>query len=279
MRVSVIGFIIGGHLECIPVLQLIKVERPAGVIDDAGLVTSPARIGEPDGLTFFVCEWFGVFDGGGFGVKVGDVQCSTGNLSLESFLKFKTNFGLVNGQAESVQVPPFGQVTVDFLKDRFAIRLGGHKVITSALLRVGMINQNPPVGHAGVCPSMSTLVGKSDFLARFSSDLSRHDVVAAAIGIFSIPDGSVRAVTSPSLVEVGVLGIRNLMKPRTIGVDDTDRCLPHADLRMIFDTPEEDEFVPRFGPRWLEVPMTGRERFAFGCTEDVDMNLAILEVS
>ena len=69
------------------------------------------------------------------------------------------------------------------------------------------------------------------------------------------------------------------MKPRTIGVDDTDRCLPHADLRMIFDTPKEDEFIPRFGPRWLEVPMAGRERLAIGCAEDDDMNLAVLEVS
>ena len=111
-----------------------------------------------------------------------------------------------------------------------------------------MVNQNPPVGHAGVCPSMSTLVGKSDFLARFSSDFSCHDVVAPAIGILSVPDGGVRAVTSPSLVEVGVLGISNLMKPRSVGVNDTDRRLPHTDLRMIFDTPKEDEFVPRFGP-------------------------------
>ena len=159
------------------------------------------------------------------------------------------------------------------------MRLWSHQVITSTSLRVGMVDQNPPVGHAGVCPSMSTLVGKSDFLARFSSDFSCHDVVASAIGILSVPDGGVRAVTSPSLVEVGVLGIRNLMKPRTIGVDDTDRCLPHADLRMIFDTPEEDEFVTRFGPRWLEVRMSGRKLFAFGCAEDVDMNLAVLEVS
>ena len=104
-------------------------------------------------------------------------------------------------------------------------------------------------------------------------------MVAATTRILSIPDGRVRTVTSPSLVKVGVLGIRNLMKPRSVGVNDTDRCLPHADLRMIFDTPEEDEFVPRFGPRWLEVPMAGRERFAFGCAEDVDMNLAVLEVS
>ena len=279
MRVSVIGFIIGGHLTCIPVLQLIEVERPAGVIDDAGLIASPARIGEPDVLTLFVCEWLGVFDGAGLGVIVGNVQCSAGNLSLESFLKFKTDFGLVNGQAKSVQIPPFGQVTVDFLKDRFAMRLGGHQVITPALLRVGMINQNPPVGHTGVCPRVVSLVGKTDLLAGLPADLSRHDVVAAAIWIFSIPDRRVRAVTSPSLVEVGVLGIRNLMKPCSIGVDDTDRCLPHSDLRMIFDTPKEDQFVIRLGPGWLEVPMTGRERFAFGCTEDVDMNLAILEVS
>ena len=159
------------------------------------------------------------------------------------------------------------------------MRLWSHQVITSTSLRVGMVDQNPPVGHAGVCPSMYSLVGKSDFLARFSSDLSCHDVVAPAIWIFSIPDGDVRAVTSPSLVEVGVLGIRNLMEPRSVSVNDTDRCLPHADLRMIFDTPKEDEFIPRFGPRWLEVPMAGRERFAFGCAEDVDMNLAVLEVS
>ena len=126
---------------------------------------------------------------------------------------------------------------------------------------------------------MSTLVGKSDFLARFPSDLSCHDVVAPAIWIFSIPDGGVRAVTSPSLVEVGLRGISNLMKPRSVRVDDADRCLPQTDLGMILDTPKEDKFVPRFGPRWLEVPMAGRERFAFGCAEDVDMNLAVLEVS
>ena len=159
------------------------------------------------------------------------------------------------------------------------MRLGSHQKITPASLRVGMVNQNPSINHAGVCPSMSALIGKSYFLARFPSDLSCHDVVASAIGILSVPDGGVRAITSPSLVEVGVLGIRNLMKPRSVGVNDTDRRLPHTDLRMIFDAPKEDEFVPRFGPRWLEVPMAGRERFAFGCTEDVDVNLAVLEVS
>ena len=142
-----------------------------------------------------------------------------------------------------------------------------------------MINQNPPVGHTGVCPRVVSLVGKSDLLTGLSADLSCHDVVAAAIGVFSIPDGSVRAVTSPSLVKVGVLGIRNLVKPRSIGVDDTDRCLPHPDLRMIFDTPKEDQFVIRLGPGWLEVPMTGCERFAFGGSKDIDVNLAILEVS
>ena len=142
-----------------------------------------------------------------------------------------------------------------------------------------MINQNPPVSHTGVRPRVVSLVGKSDLLAGLSADLSCHDVVAAAIGVFSIPDRRVRAVPSPSLVKVGVLGIRNLVKPRSIGVDDTDRCLPHPDLRMIFDTPKEDQFVIRLGPGWLEVPMTGCERFAFGGSKDIDVNLAILEVS
>jgi len=159
------------------------------------------------------------------------------------------------------------------------MRLWSHQVITSTSLRVGMVNQNPPVGHAGVCPSMYSFVGKSDFLARFPSDFSCHDVVAPAIGILSVPDGGVRAVTSPSLVEVGVLGISNLMKPRSVGVDDADRCLPHTDLGMILDTPKEDKFVPRFGPRWLEVPMAGCERFALGGPKDIDVNLAILVVS
>ena len=159
------------------------------------------------------------------------------------------------------------------------MRLGSHQKITPASLRVGMVNQNPSINHAGVCPSMSALIGKSYFLARFPSDLSCHDVVASAIGILSVPDGGIRAITSPSLVEVGVLGISNLMKPRSVGVDDADRCLPHTDLGMILDTPKEDKFVPRFGPRWLEVPMAGRERFAFGRTEDVDMNLTVLVVS
>ena len=120
------------------------------------------------------------------------------------------------------------------------MRLGDHQVITPTLLRVGMINQNPPVSHTGVRPRVVSLVGKSDLLTGLSADLSCHDVVAATIGVFSIPDGRVRAVPSPSLVKVGVLGIRNLVKPRSIGVDDTDRCLPHPDLRMIFDTPKED---------------------------------------
>ena len=142
-----------------------------------------------------------------------------------------------------------------------------------------MINQNPPVSHTGVRPRVVSLVGKGDLLARLPADLSRHDVVATAIWIFSIPDGSVRAVTSPSLVEVGVLGISNLVKPRSIGVDDTDRCLPHPDLRMIFNAPKEDQFVIRLGPGWLEVPITGCERFAFGGSEHVDVDFPVLEVS
>ena len=48
---------------------------------------------------------------------------------------------------------------------------------------------------------------------------------------------------------------------------------------MIFDTPKEDQFVIRLGPGWLEVPMTGCERFAFRGSEHIDVNLAILEVS
>ena len=96
VRVSVIGFIIGGHLTCIPVLQLIEVERPAGMIDDAGLVTSPARIGEPDWFALLVCKWLGVGDLAVLGIEICYVKRASRNLSLESLLELKTDFGLVD---------------------------------------------------------------------------------------------------------------------------------------------------------------------------------------
>jgi len=123
------------------------------------------------------------------------------------------------------------------------------------------------------------MAGKRNLLAGLPTDLSRHDVVAAAIGILSVPDRYVRAVPSPSLVEVGVLGIRNLMKLRSVGINDADCCFPHTDLRMILDAAKEDKLVSRFRPGWLEVPMAGCERFALGGPKDIDVNLAILVVS
>ena len=66
------------------------------MIDDAGLIASPARIGEPNGLTFFVCEWLGVCDLAVLGIEICYAKRASRNLSLESLLELKTDFGLVD---------------------------------------------------------------------------------------------------------------------------------------------------------------------------------------
>ena len=117
-----------------------EIERPAGVVDDAGLIASPAWIGEPDLPALLFCKGLGVFDGAGLGVKVGNVQCSAGNLALESLLVLETDFGLIDRQAQTIQVPALCQVAFDLLENRLALELWGHQEITPALLGMSVVD-------------------------------------------------------------------------------------------------------------------------------------------
>ena len=206
-----------------------EIERPAGVVDDAGLIASPAWIGEPDLPTLLFCKGLGVFDGAGLGVKVGNVQSSAGNLALESLLVLETDFGLIDRQAQTIQVSAFRKVAFDLLENRLPLGLGSHQEIAPALLGLSVIDQNPTIRQASVGPSVRALAGKGNFLPRFSSDLPRHDVVSPTLRVLSVQDRSVRPVPSPSLVEVGLRGIGYLMKTRALCIDDADRRFPHTD--------------------------------------------------
>ena len=98
---------------------------------------------------------------------------------------------------------------------------------------MSVVDQNSSIRQASVGPSVRTLVSKDNLLPGFPSDLPRHDMVSPALRVLTIPDGSVFAVPGPSLVEVGLHGIGDLMKARAVCIDDADRRFPHTDLRMI----------------------------------------------
>ena len=277
--ITVIGRIIRGDLSRLFGLQVIQAERPTRLIHDGRLVARPARVGKPDLLALLVGKRLGVRNHEGLGIEIGKVQSTPGNLALESLLVLETDLGLVHRQAQTIQVPAFRQVTFDLLENRLALGLGSHEEIAPALLGMSVIDQNPPIRQASVGPSVRSLAGKGNFLPGLSSDLPNHDVVSPTLRVFSVPDRSVFAVPGPSLVEVGLRGIGDLMKTRTVCIDDADRSFPHADLRVILDAPEKNQFVSRLGPGRLEIPMSGGERLALGLTEDGDVDFPVLEVS
>jgi len=279
MGIAVIGRIVRGDLSRILGLQVIQVERSARLIHDGGLVARPARVGKPDLPALLVGKRLGVGDGTGLGIEIGKVQSTPGNLALESLLVLETDLGLVDRQAQTIQVPALRQVAFDLLENRLTLGLWGHQEITPALLWMSVVDQNSSIRQASVGPSVRALASKGHFLPGISSDLPRHDVVSPTLRVLSVPDGSVRPIPGPSLVEVGLRGICDLMKTCAVCIDDADRRFPHTDLRMILDPTEENQFVSRLGPGGFEIPMSRGERLALGFTEYVDVDFPVLEVS
>ena len=96
--------------------------------------------------------------------------------------------------------------------------------------------------------------------------------------MLAVPDGSVGAVASPGLVEVGVGAVRKLVKPSAVGVDDADGCLPFSHFLVIHEPPKEDQHVTGLRPGRFEIPVPGRERFLLRCAEHVDVDFAVLVV-
>ena len=279
MGIAVIGRIVRGDLSRLLGLQVIQVKRSARLIHDGGLVARPARVGKPDLPALLVGKRLGVRNYEGLGIEIGKVQGTPRYLALKSLLVLETNLGLVDRQAQTIQVSAFRQIAFDLLENRLVLGLGSHQEIAPALLGMSVVDQNPPIRQASVGPSVRTLACKGNLLPGYSSDLPRHDVVSTTLRVLSVPDRSVRPVPSPSLVEVGLRGIGDLMKTRAVCIDDADRRLPHTDLRMILDPTEENQFVSRLRPRGFEIPMSRGERLALGFTEYVDVDFPVLEVS
>ena len=68
-------------------------------------------------------------------------------------------------------------------------------------------------------------------------------MVPLAIRIPPVPNRTVAPIPGPGLVKIGFLGIRNLMKTSTIGIDDADRRLPIPDFRSVRIPAKEDQFI------------------------------------
>ena len=71
----------------------------------------------------------------------------------------------------------------------------------------------------------------------------------------TVPNRPIAPVPSPGLIKVRLLGIRNLVESRTVGIDDTNGRLPVPYLRSIHIAAKEHQFVTGLRPRWLEIPM------------------------
>ena len=106
-----------------------------------------------------------------------------------------------------------------------------------------MIHQDPAIRQAGVYPGMIAITGQCDLIARFSSNLADHHMVPLATRIPSVPNRTIASVPGPGLVKIRFLGIGNLMKTGTIGIDDTDSRLPIPDLRGRYLPTKEYQFV------------------------------------
>jgi len=139
-----------------------------------------------------------------------------------------------------------------------------------------MIDQNPAIRQASVSPSVRTLIGNGNLLSGFTSDLTRHYMIATAFGILPVPYGCVGSIPCPRLVEICISLISQLMKASTIDINNTDDRLPFTHIRIILNPTKENEHVSRLGPGRLEIPMTGSEWLAFRRAENIYMNLAVL---
>ena len=85
-----------------------------------------------------------------------------------------------------------------------------------------MIDQNPAIRKASVSPSVRTLIGKGNLLARLSPDLTDHYMIATAFGILPVPYGCVGSIPCPCLVEICMFSAGQLVETCAIGINNTD---------------------------------------------------------
>ena len=108
-----------------------------------------------------------------------------------------------------------------------------------------MIHQDPPIRQASVYPSMIAITRQCDLIAGFCSNLADHHMVPLSTWVPSVPNRSITSIPCPGLIKIRLLGIRNLMKTRTIGIDNTNGRLPIPDLRSVHKSPEKNQLIIR----------------------------------
>ena len=108
-----------------------------------------------------------------------------------------------------------------------------------------MIHQDPAIREASVYPGMITISGQCDLIARFCSNLADHHMVTLTTWIPSVPNWAITSISCPCLIKISFLGIRNLVKSRTVCIDDANGRLPIPDLGSRYITAEKNQLIIR----------------------------------
>ena len=125
---------------------------------------------------------------------------------------------------------------------------------------------------------MITIIGQCDLIARFCSNLADHHMVPLTTWIPPVPNRSITSIPCPCLIKIGLLGIRNLVKSRTVCIDNANGRLPIPDLWSGYVPTKKYQLIARLGPRWLKIPMSRSEGFLIGFTQLVNMYFPILVI-
>lgn len=125
-------------------------------------------------------------------------------------------------------------------------------------------------------PRVVALFRELHFLARFPADLARHDVVTQFAPNLAVPDRRVRAIASPSGIEVGEGAITELVKSAAVRVDEAHGGDPVVHVRVVLQPAKEHEMIASNGPRGLKIPVPARDRLRLRLAEHGDMDFTVL---
>ena len=91
---------------------------------------------------------------------------------------------------------------------------------------------------------MKALIGEGDLFSGLAAHLALHHEKTARLVVLPIPDGRIEAVPGPGGIEVGVGAVAELVKPRTVGMDDEDRALPFDGDGIVLGLRKQTSMLP-----------------------------------
>lgn len=126
-----------------------------------------------------------------------------------------------------------------------------------------------------VSPGMMPLTGEGNFVARLCTHLAGHHHVATRLWFLSIPNRRICPVASPSLIEVCVGAVGQLMQPGSIGMNDVYCGFPFRDIRIVLQPTEKDQHVASLRPGRFEVIVSSSQWFVLWLTIGVHVDFTI----